>query len=140
MLIDPKKVQFETQNDVIDYITKGFLPPRKEHFDKVIDKVRTPDNVDYAYQQRGKEVVISENVISENDRKLIDSILTKVYENRIRNRNKLLIGIGSAFALMTGLSIRNKRKAQRELENWKKGQNPEIIKGESGEDIEVYRF
>ena len=109
MLIDPKKVQFESKNDVIDYVTRGFIPPRREHFKQVMDKVKNPDPAGSNQSEKwGNEVTISEEKISEKEREELGDILPKVYENRVRNRTKFLIGSG--VALLSAIAFSRSRK------------------------------
>lgn len=102
MFIDPKKIAFETREDIVDYVSRGFLPPPKSHFDQVMDKVRNPDENDETISaKKGKEVVIPKTIIKE-DAAILENILTRVYKNRIRNRNITLAGLGT---LATGVII-----------------------------------
>ena len=95
MLVDPKRVVFETKEDIVDYVTKGFFPPMESNFNEVMNKVRNPDNASdpNLVCKRGKEVIIDNSVVSDEDRQILDEVLTKVYENRVRNRNITLATI-----------------------------------------------
>ena len=107
MFINPKKVAFETKDDIIDYVSGGFLPPRQSHFDKVINKVRNPnDSLDPTLEcKRGREVVIDDTVIPEGDREVLADVLTRVYGNRIEKRDIILTvaGIGMIAAVIYSL-------------------------------------
>ena len=138
MLVDPKKVCFESQDDVVDYVTKGFLPPLRKHFDQVMEKVDSPNPVGYE-GRRGEEVLISETAIPEIDRKTLRKVMDKVYRNRVMNQNKAIIGFGSFLMLLGGMSIRRRKKREAQLEELKRQAKHEVIKGEHG-DIDVYRF
>lgn len=112
MLIDPQYVVFETKEDIVDYITKGILPPKRSHFNKVITKIKCPDNHVYVELNKGKEVVIEDSVILESERELMEDVMKRVYENRVTNRNILLgsLGaIGSVFGLLIYL-LNSKKK------------------------------
>lgn len=104
MFIDPKKVVFETKDDVIDYVSKGFFPPRESHFNELMNKVRNPDEKnDIALAcKKGKEVVIDNTIIPEADRKVLEEVLSKVYENRVETRDTVLTlaGIGVAATVL----------------------------------------
>ena len=98
MIVNPEKICFETTDDVIDYVSAG-LPPTKKNFEKVITKVKKPDTYlgDAYYRnapRAGIEVIIDESVINPSDRNAIDYTLRRVYKNRIRNRNTALIASG----------------------------------------------
>jgi hypothetical protein len=107
MLIDPKNVVFETKDDVIDYVSKGIFPPREEHFNQVMNKVRTPDekNDPTLMCKKGREVVIDNTVIPESDREVLGDVLTRVYGNRVEKRDTILTlaGLGIAGVLLYGL-------------------------------------
>jgi len=112
MLVNPKKVVFEKTNDIVDYVTQGFLPPPERYFHQVIRKLRNPDLND---SRRGQEAIILDDVVPEEERATIDVILTRVHRNRIRNRNRFLIGLGTvATALMVNSSMKKKKKARLE--------------------------
>lgn len=100
MLINPENVVFETENDIIDYVSKGIVPSRK-NFEKVMSKVRIPD-----YEKIEGQVYISKNMFIKCDQETLDFALNRVYKNRVRNRN---ICIGSlALILIAGLLLGNK--------------------------------
>lgn len=94
MVVQPERIAFTEQDDIIDYVTKG-LPPTKKNFEKVISKVKNPDNSgDFYYRnapKAGVEVVINDYVVPYDQRDQLDHTLKRVYKNRIRNRNTALI-------------------------------------------------
>ena len=95
MLVNPKRVKFSSKRDVLDYVTKGFFPPRKVHFNRVLDKLRTPDQDNEETRAKlGREVVILNNIMSEEDRNSLKSVIEDIYANRVRNRNILFGTIG----------------------------------------------
>jgi len=104
MMVLPKKVVFHNYKDIVDYVSKG-LPPTKENFNQLMNQVRNPSTPEQVSNLKGKEVVIADTVIpSENARALTADILERVYENRISNRNKILI-IGGILLAVTGAGI-----------------------------------
>ena len=95
MLTDPSKIVFESTNDVVDYVSRGFVPSRK-NFERVMLAVRvpTPDGV---IPEKGT-VSVPERLFINCDNNTMNAALQRVYENRVRNRN---IGIG----IMAGIVI-----------------------------------
>lgn len=106
MITNPRKLEFENRDDIIDYVSKGFVP-RKKHFYDVMDKVAYPNSTStYArYSPKaGIEVVVTDSIIPEEERLIYDYILTRVYENRRKRQKKKIaayIGIG-VLALIFG--------------------------------------
>lgn len=114
MLIDPKNIVFETRDDVIDFVTKGFIPPKKSNFEKVMNKVKNPDDEATFNSNKGKEVTILDSAMNEEERKLLEEMMNRVYGNRVSNRNKLFTGIsfmtaGSIGAALLYRLIKNKK-------------------------------
>jgi hypothetical protein len=80
IFIKPTEIDFESENDVIDYVSKGIAPMRKD-FDNLISMISDEDTAPYCMSG-----------IIDKDR-FIDG-LTRVYENNCRKRNALVIGLG----------------------------------------------
>lgn len=132
IIVPPERIAFEHEDDVIDYVTKGF-PPSKKNFEKVISKISHPDNID-AYSHKppraGIEVVINSYVIPEEDRDVLEYALRRVYKNRIRNRNTALIIGGIAVIGIVGAMIKSNTKSSDsddEVSNCKHDDNGEYI-------------
>lgn len=106
MLYDPKLKVFENPNDVVDYVTRGFLPPKQKYYDALMNKVKNPDIIMDNDPKAGKEVLVPKFENAE----LIAEILDMVYKNRRRNLIKGLVG-GTLFGLgCLALGIANDRK------------------------------
>jgi hypothetical protein len=100
MIINPKYVKFEYVEDIIDYVTKG-LPPSEYNFDSVMLKVLSRDEMDDTYSaKKGKEVLIPSILFKKNEIEIFGMSLSRMYKNRIKNRNKLLIGFGVVIVLV----------------------------------------
>lgn len=97
MITNPKKIYFETEKDIIDYVSKGIVPSRK-NFSKVINGVIFPDNEISAKEKMGKDVVIKEGIIANEDKDAINRALNIVYDNRVKNRNLTILGMVGLFA------------------------------------------
>lgn len=82
-IMDPSKIKFENQGDVIDYVTKG-IPPRKKDFDELMDSIRGTDDP-------ANHVVIAPGIEFDMDEDAFINAMNRVYKNRCRNRN-ILIG------------------------------------------------
>ena len=79
ILVNPKEVKFESSTDMIDYVSKG-LPPTKKNFDALVTMINDDD-------------LYIEGSTFMNKQQFIDG-LTRVYENNCRKRNAILIGAG----------------------------------------------
>lgn len=97
MLTDPTKMVFENTNDVIDYVSKGMVPTRK-NFEKVMFAVRYP-TPEGATPEEG-QVRIPDRIFINCDNDTMNEALHRVYQNRVRNRN---IGIGIVGVIAAGL-------------------------------------
>ena len=70
MLVDPKQVTFQSEQDVINYITKGIIPPKKDAT-RVFLALTDPVNSD----------VHLEYDTTEEEASKLDLILETVYDN-----------------------------------------------------------
>lgn len=86
-MMNLNNLQFESQNDVIDYVTKG-LPPKKKDFETLMDAVATHDPSDV---DPSRHVIIAPGVEFDMDEDALINAMRRVYKNRCRNRN-ILIG------------------------------------------------
>jgi len=117
MTNNPRGTKFDTKEDIINYVTKTLLPPPKEYFNELIEKVRIPDarDDDNLSKKIGKEVVIKDDVMTEEERKMMEQTLTTVYQNRVKNRNKLLIVGGQLILTSIILGVLFSRKRIKEF-------------------------
>lgn len=90
MLVQPGRVQFASKEDIINYVSKGLFPPSKKHFNALMNKVKNV-NVDDVADDPMMPVHLKMELTRE-ERHLLDVILTKIYANRVRNRNIFIIG------------------------------------------------
>lgn len=88
-MMNLNNLQFESQNDVIDYVTKG-LPPKKKDFETLMDAVATHDPSDV---DPSRHVIIAPGVEFDMDEDALINAMRRVYKNRCHNRN-ILIGAG----------------------------------------------
>lgn len=84
-IMNPAQIKFESQDDVIDYVTRG-IPPRKKDFEDLMDSIR--DSSDPA-----NHVVVAPGLEFDMDEDAFVNAMNRVYKNRCRNRN-ILIGAG----------------------------------------------
>lgn len=91
IFVKPEKVYFENQNDVIDYVTKG-LPPRKKDFDKVIGSIGVEK------KEEGKPFI--PEAVLDMDASELKDVLHRVYED---NRKNYMIGGIVAGSIIVGL-------------------------------------
>lgn len=97
-MINPERIVFESEKDLVDFVARGMVPRRKD-FDKFIVKVRNPDD------EHGEgditKVRIGKNVfLKDYDNEVIDRVLTRVYEDRVHNRNMMLTVAGIAAGIV----------------------------------------
>ena len=95
MLVKPENVKFESLNDIIDYVGVNF-PPTKDNYDKVVHKIIDPD--ENSVEDSNDKVVINKKVFERADNETVADVLDRVYENRVKNRNRLLLLSGAALA------------------------------------------
>ena len=106
MIISPEKIVFENTTDIVDYVSRGMIPTRK-NFEKVMLKVRCPDETEVAED----EVYIPNRIFINCDENALNDALTRVYENRVRNRNITLAVVGiAALSLLIGKASSSKKK------------------------------
>jgi hypothetical protein len=99
MRMNPKYIKFEYVEDIIDYLTKGF-PPSECDFNSVMLKVLNPDEMDDTYSaKKGKEVLIPSILFKKNEIEILGKTLLRVYKNKIKSRNRVLIGFGVVVVL-----------------------------------------
>lgn len=97
MIIKPENIKFENTNDIIDYVTKG-LPPIKKNYEKIIDKVMSPDSSQYV--DNLNEVVLPEKIFGSTDNETLMHVLDRVYDNRIKTIKHTAIGLGIGACLL----------------------------------------
>jgi len=112
-MMNPAQIQFESQNDVIDYVTKG-LPPRKKDFQSLMDAIehRSPDDASVDKENPGSRVIIRQGIEFDMDDDALVNALNHIYKNRVHNRN-ILIGAGvviGALVFMGGMKQHNRIK------------------------------
>ena len=105
LLVDPGRILFENSNDVVDYVSRG-LPPRKKDFERVMDAIHN-NSVD-------NDVKIPDECFIINAEEF-EAVLRRVYEANCRKRNALLIGLGVAAAACIGVKIAAHAKEKKEL-------------------------
>lgn len=108
-IISPEKIVFETEADLIDYVTKGFVPTKKS-FEKFMSKMYNPNGEDEVRDPNSNEVFIPDRVFFNCDRDTMDMVLRQVYANRVRNRNIMLTAIGVIGGIMLIGTIRGGHK------------------------------
>ena len=99
ILVQPEHVIFNSRQDIVDYVSKG-LPPTKNNFIRLQQALYSPidfNGKEHPPCEYGKDVIINKKVIDNIDIDEFNSILTRVYQNNVRNRN-ILIGLGITAA------------------------------------------
>ncbi len=113
MITDPKNIVFENSRDIVDYISKG-IPPTKRQYERVMYAVNHP--LKKGQSLDGIDVVIYEEDIvnwsnSNYIQNAVNEILDEIHRNRVRNAE---IAIATGLAVMiTGNVIRRKIREKR---------------------------
>ena len=112
--VTPKKIEFETDLDVVRYTAGGLLPPKKQNFEAVMEaltadpEMRSNGDGDFdgdslasaVFTPSGTEIVIS---YIPKDNEALRKYMEEVYKRRCRNRNILLTVAGiAAVGLIIG--------------------------------------
>lgn len=106
MIINPERIVFESTNDIVDYISKGF-PPTKNQFDRLMTAVNNP--VDSRESRRpGYDVIITKECVKDwNDpvyvQNTVNEILNEVYKNKVAMRNTVIAT--GAVVIVGGIAI-----------------------------------
>lgn len=114
-IIRPERVVFESDADIIDYVSRGMVPT-KRNFEKVMSKLLNPDESD-APRVDG-EVRIPQYLLMDCDSETMEFVLRRVYENRVKNRNMALgaAGVVGGIVLLAMFSSHRKKKHDAEIE------------------------
>lgn len=120
LTIKPNTIKFETQQDIIDYVTRGMCPTKK-NFDAVMAQVRNPSTL--PRDPETKDPYISPDVIPAADREVVAAVMERVYENRKWNRNVILgtAGVVGGVALLVMLRGHMKEKEKDDVVNLDEG-------------------
>ena len=113
MITNPKNINFESQRDVFDYVTKG-LPPTKKNFETLKLAVNNPIDDTIAKTYAGKQAAINSSIMSEEDIKVFKNALDVIYQNRIKNTKTTLLAFAGIF--VAGLLIGGSTGAKMEKE------------------------
>lgn len=114
-IIKPERVAFETDVDIIDYVSRGMVPTKK-NFEKIAYKLLNPDENDIP--KIDDNVYISQDLLGYRDPETMEFVLRRVYANRVRNRN-IAFGIAGAIGgivLLSMLSSHRKKKHISDIE------------------------
>ena len=107
LIINPATIHFENQNDIVDYLTKGACPSRK-NAQAVLARIMNPDTD--PRDPETKNVYIGEHVVRPEDRELIAALMERVYENRRWNRNAAMIGMSTIALLWLTMFLQNAKE------------------------------
>lgn len=93
--MDPQNILFESDLDVIDYISGGLLPPGQRKFDQLMEAI---------YNQGNPDAKVDIQVAHINDPDLLIQYATRVYENRKKNMRTIAI-IGGVAIVGVGVMM-----------------------------------
>ncbi len=88
-LVDPRTIYFESDVDVIDYISGGMFPPTKTKYEMVMEAIQNPEN---------SEVRINQEQI--RDPQILLDMAERVYKNRCKQRNTMLAIAGGVATVI----------------------------------------
>lgn len=111
MLIKPEKLKFENSTDIVDYVSKGMIPRRKD-FEKVLSRVNCPD-----VEAIPNQVYIPETIFIDCDPDTMNTVIRRMYENRVRNRNICFVVAGVVAAGLLFSKFRNKDTDDKCIDN-----------------------
>lgn len=113
MIIDPSKIAFESSKDVVDYITLG-IPPTRKQFDKLMYAVRHPEDTDVYTPAIGEVVIYKQDIANWSDsvyvQNAVAEVLERVYRDRIVMRN-VAIAVGAAVVVGGIIAVVNSGKS-----------------------------
>ena len=98
MFVDPKLIMFESQKDIVDFVSGGILPPSKSQFNDLMYRVNNPISSELSITP-GEDVVITESMVPIDEREVLDRVLRRVYANRVKRRNGFIIFSALALSL-----------------------------------------
>lgn len=115
MITDPKNIVFENSRDIVDYISKG-IPPTKKQYERLMYAVNHP--LKRGQSLDGVDVVIYEEDIANWSnsyyiQSTVNEILDEVHRNRIRNA-EIAIATG-VVTVIAGNIIRRKICERRKM-------------------------
>ena len=111
MILPPEKVMFNSQQDIIDYVSRG-LPPTQKEFSNLMERIQRPMTYEEIMKSRNKNenlVYIEDRLFMNIEKEQFENILNRVYENNVRNRNVLLFSIGVVSIGLIGGMLFHKR-------------------------------
>lgn len=115
-MIDPTKIKFESQSDVIDYVTKG-LPPKKKDFEALMSAIEDRSTAPTTEENNNpNHVVIAPGVEFDMDDDALSNALHQIYGNRRHNRN-ILIGAAVVVGALVFMGGSHQHSRIKELES-----------------------
>lgn len=99
MFLNPKYIQFNRLDDVVDYVSFGLVPTEK-NVEAVLTQLKNYDEDENIV--RGIDTPLSFNpyIYNESDPKTAAKVLERVYENRKKNQVLASIGIICAIPVL----------------------------------------
>ena len=94
MLTDPKNILFENSTDLVDYVSKG-IPPRKKNYEKL--KIAMANPVSNPEFYGGKSVAVGKKLVEDLTQEELIKIFDQFYANQRKNYAiGAVIGVGVA--------------------------------------------
>lgn len=118
MITKPEKIKFETSDDIVDYISKG-LPPTKRNYEKIKEAINTPIKIEITDEmlQKQDQVLITQPMVGTLDEDTFLKVCDRVYHNRVKERNLILMMVGIGVLGALGFGIASNKKKEDEIED-----------------------
>lgn len=118
MITKPEKIKFETSDDIVDYISKG-LPPTKRNYEKIKEAINTPIKIEITDEmlQKQDQVLITQPMVGTLDEDTLLKVCDRVYHNRVKERNLILMMVGIGVLGALGFGIASNKKKEDEIED-----------------------
>ena len=100
MISDPKNILFESTNDLVDYVSKG-LPPSKKQYGQFRIALNSPVDDPEIYARQ--TVAVSRDIVSSFTQEDMYAVFDRVYENQRKNY-AIAIVVGVAAAAICGVA------------------------------------
>ncbi|MCM1215396.1 MAG: hypothetical protein NC548_12860 [Lachnospiraceae bacterium] len=112
------RIGIESQADVIDFVSRGLLPPMKKDFNDLVDAIenRQIDNVNGDPIDPSRRIVVKPGIEFTMDDDALINAMRRVYKNRCRNRNIAMGVLAVTGTIAVASMIRSHNKID-ELED-----------------------
>lgn len=106
IIMDPKKIIFETDMDIVKYVSGGIITPSRQNFEDLMDALHDgpgvvsfdgDDEMEIVPKDQSSNITIEFDAIP--DAELLEKYMKEVYKNRRKN-NLVHLAMGSVAAII----------------------------------------